>query len=407
MPVNITVNPEFGGEIYLPSIKKVLRSGQSVVLQDAVANNSDVQKALSKKIIIIAADPADHVAQVEYDELQLNPNERFRIKNLTNRNMSVQGLSDMLTPHGAIYISYDNLTSGFIGSLIRSGTVEITDLKGNYIVLNEGGGFKKVSPDTEEDEVELLEEVKQPKQAKEAVAIDLDGDDDDDDDAPRKISLKSQEQVLSQFKENKKKKNFIKDPYMPGSEDVIDPLFEEKQKGKVSVWNAESQQAEEGVDAYKAQANSKPIKAGKEKEEGLPSTGEVVVIPNKLSVKSKNDIAEVLSKKEAKTEEKPVKTAKKKSTKKKTTKKKSTSKKKRSVPKKDGIDEVVEKLTKKKPKQKISIKAVGSERPKTTAEEVDDSLILHNNESIFVDQEQDIARIRNHPLLKGQNRQNE
>lgn len=441
MPVKITINPEYGGDVYLPSIKKALRPGQSVTVEDSIVGNSDIQSSLAKKIILIG----DSVAPIEQevDQMQLSQNERFKIKNLSGRNLSINGIKEMLVPHGAIYVSYQDLTSGFVGTLIRSGFAEVTDMHGNFVVLNENGGFIKKAPHSEEDEIELPEEeeveeviVEKPKKTRKKTskkklskkAREVLDEDLVDESPTRKISLKTREEVLEQFEGKQDEMHFVDDPSPWSNDKIIDPLYEEKQKGKVQVWSGKKGEVAEGQDIYKANQRKLEEEFDEYEEDGIPTDGEAhTSLPKKkLSIKSKNDVADALNyipedavdidldEDEWEDEEEvvvPKKTSKKKSTKKKSTKKstkkaskkkptkkKTSKKKKRTVAKKDGIDEVVEKLTKKK---KISIKAVGSERPKATADEVDDSVILHSkSESLFVDQEQEKQRIRNHPILR-------
>jgi len=405
MPTKITVNDTYGGEVYLGSIKKVLKSGQSVIIDDAAAKSDEIKKLVSKKIIKVSSpDEPDQVT----DKFALSPNEKFRVKNLSGRMLSVQDIKEMLIPNGAIFIDYQTLLSGLIGVLIKSGMAEIFDMQGNQVVLDAALGFKKVLPGNEDDDVsdievesdeELSDEVDSLEEELEVSAegkikLGKDG----------KISLKSAADVKAQTGEIAEL--LTKDEF---GDAVIDPLL--KGNNKSYVWDAETQANKEG----------KPVFDFKDDKEVLPSDGSAVLLPNKkLSIKSKNDVADALNadkpkkatikessvEEDVEIEELPKKTVKKKTTKKKTTKKKTTKKGKkktstrRKVKQKEGIDKVVDKIRKKK----LSIKAVGQEQTEVPSEEVDDKVVLHSkNESFFVDQEQEDARIKQHPLLRNKN----
>lgn len=386
MPTKITVNESFGGEVYLSSIKKVLQSGQSVIVDDYAAQSDEIKSLISKNIIKTSSPDEPEAAPV--DKMTLSPNEKFKVKNLSGRNLSVQGISEMLIPNGAIFIDYQTLVSGFIGVLLRSELAEIFDMSGNKVVLDDHSGFKKVSKDSKK-EVEPAEKIEK-EEVKPDKKITLGSE--------NKISLKSASDVKSQSSNKGPLDDLAtKDEW---GDTIIDPLINQKQTSY--VWDAESQSSKEG----------KPVFDYKE-EDSIPDDGSAFVVPNKkLSIKSKNDVADALNNKKTKqasiknineedTEEEPVtkKTTKKK---KKTTRKKSKKKTstKRKVSPKDGIDKVVDKIKNKK----LSIKAVGKESKETPAEEVDDEVILHSkNESFFVDKTQETERIAKHPILRNRN----
>ena len=398
MPTKITVNESYGGEVYIGSIKKVLSAGQSVIIEDSAAQTDEIKKLVSKKIIKTSS--PDEPEQI-VDKMAISPTENFRVKNLTGRNLSIQGVKEMLVPNGAIFIDYQTLMSGFIGVLIKSGMAEIFDVNGNKIVLDDATGFKKVAPEAEK-ELELPNE------------IEVESDDDivemaEEDEITvekTKISLKSAADVKEQAAQDPKSELFTKDEF---GDTVIDPLL--KEKNTSYVWDAESQSNKEG----------KPVFNFEEEEGVLPDDGSAVIMPNKkLSIKSKNDVADALNankpkkasiKSSEEAEDSDKKTTKKKASKKKTTKKKTKKKttkkktsKRRKVAQKDSIDKVVDKIKKQTKNKKLSIKAVGQEKKEALADEVSDEVILHNkNESIFVDQQQESERINQHPILRNRN----
>ena len=426
MSVQITVNPDYVGEIYLPSIAQVLRVGTSVIVEDSIVSNNDIRKALEKKIIIVSS-PTDATSSPdsEFDPTALNPNEKFKIKDKTNRNFSVQGIAEMITPSGVIYIDYQTLVSGFIQVLLKKDMVSINDMNGIPVVLDPIKGFKKFI----EEEVVVAEE--EPEVVISS-AIEI-----VDETVPlvrNKISLKSAEdvkaatsiktenQVKTEIADHKKKHNMKKD-FM--NDDVIDPIADEA-KHTTYVWDAHKQEAEQGKPVFKTSDES-IVNAEVDREKVS------VIAPRKLSIKTKNDVLDAVNtrkKVSVKTsniveeveleevaeieEAKPVvkkkttkksskkKTAKKASTKKKTTKK--STKKKRTLAKKDGIDKVIANIQKKK---KLGIKAVGSKRTETKSDDVViDDIIIHNSENMFVDQIEEAARLAKHPILSNKMRRN-
>lgn len=401
MPTKITVNESYGGEVYIGSIKKVLSAGQSVIIEDSAAQTDEIKKLVSKKIIKISSpDEPDQVV----DKMAISPTENFRVKNLTGRNLSIQGVKEMLVPNGAIFIDYQTLMSGFIGVLIKSGMAEIFDVNGNKIVLDDATGFKKVAPEAEK-ELELPNEIE--VEAEDNIVEML--EEDEITIEKTKISLKSASDVKEQAAQNPKSELLTKDEF---GDTVIDPLL--KEKNTSYVWDAESQSNKEG----------KPVFNFEEEEGPLPDDGSAVIMPNKkLSIKSKNDVIDALNANKPKkasiksseeaeeAEDSDKKTAKKKTSKKKSTKKKTKKKttkkktsKRRKVAQKDSIDKVVDKIKKQTKNKKLSIKAVGQEKKEALADEVSDEVILHNkNESIFVDQQQESERINQHPILRNRN----
>lgn len=431
MPTKISVNASFGGEVYLSSIKKVLKAGQSVIVEDSAAQTDEIKKLVSKKIIQTSS--PDEPEQT-YDELALNPNEKFKVKNLSGRNLSVQGIREMMVPNGAIFIDYETLVSGFIGVLIKSGMAEISDVNGNKVILDETSGFKKVAPEKEVDlpEIEVeseddLEDVELEEVSADdikAVEKALEEVEPDPDitfptETSGKVSLKTAADVKSQTGKHEADELFTKDEF---GDTVIDPLLKDKQKKTSYVWDFEAKAAKEGKPVFEYEG-----------EDVIPDDGSALVMPNKkLSIKSKNDVADAMnanrpkqesikktaSEVEEAKEEKPVakkKTTKKKSTKKKTTKKKTKKKttkkktgkkttKKRKVAQKKGIDKVVEKIQKQS-KKKLSIKTVGQEKKEVPADQIsDDEVVIHNqNEGFFVDQTQEAERIAQHPILRNKN----
>lgn len=407
MPTKITVNASYGGEVYIGSIKKVLNSGQSVIVDDAAAQADDIKKLVSKKIVQISS--PDEPEQ-SHDKMALNPNEKFKVKNLSGRNLSVQGINEMMVPNGAIFINYETLLSGFIGVLIKSGMAEVSDVNGNKVVLDETNGFKKVSPEEEKEEevelpevaevqvedVELHDRALEPEEIKEAYEA--------------KISLKNAADVKAQTGNQEADELMTKDEF---GETVIDPLLKDKEDKTSYVWDFEAKSAKEGKPVFEYEGDNV-----------IPDDGSAFVMPNKkLSIKSKNDVADALNpnkpkrqsiKKTASDEEAPV--AKKKTTKKKTAKKKTTKKttkkktkkkgakktsQRRKVSQKNGIDKVVDKIKKKK----LSIKTVGQEKKEIPAENIaDDEVVIHSkDESVFVDQTQEAERIAKHPILRNRN----
>ena len=411
MPTKITVNASFGGEVYIGSIKKVLNAGQSVIVDDAAAQADDIKKLVSKKIVQISS--PDEPEQ-SYDKMALNPNEKFKVKNLSGRNLSVQGINEMMVPNGAIFIDYQTLLSGFIGVLVKSGMAEISDASGNQVVLDEANGFKKIPPASEE-EVELPEDEPESEIDSDVTSVEdaesSSEEEVDDTLTAGKISLKTVSDVKTQTGKQEADELMTKDEF---GETVIDPLLKDKDKKTSYVWDFESKSAKEGKPVFEY-----------ESEGSIPDDGSAFVMPNKkLSIKSKNDVADALNpnkpkrqsiKKTASDEEAPVakkKTTKKKTTKKKTAKKKTTKKKtkkkgakktaqRRKVSQKNGIDKVVDKIQKKK----LSIKAVGQEKKEIPAENIaDDEVVIHSkDESVFVDQTQEAERIAKHPILRNRN----
>lgn len=382
MPTKITINPDFAGEVYIPSVKKALRPGQFIIVEDSIAKSDDIAKLLSKKIIIVSS-PDEEPQSV--DEMALNKNEKFRVKNLTNRNLSVQGLKQMLTPNGAVYIDYNTLVSGFIGMLLKSNLAEITDMKGNRVVLDGVYGFKKAKQEEQpsEDKKILKETAISSKNNKET----------EKDTFKNKISIKSQEEVKYASNANKAPyENLItKDAF---GDFVIDPLLDKKHTSY--VWDAETQSARVG----------KPVFS--EIEEKIPSNGEAYIVPNKkISIKSKNDIENALSVEKASDERHEEEAIEEKMEKiaKKASKKKKGPKTKRKIEQKNSIDKVVAELKNNKKKtKKIGIKAIGTKKEEVSAKDINDNeVILHNKDSFFVDQEQEAERITKHPLFKRMN----
>jgi len=418
MPTKITVNASYGGEVYLSSIKKVLKAGQSVIVEDSAAGSDEIKKLISKKIIQVSS--PDEPEQT-YDKLALNPNEKFKVKNLSGRNLSVQGIKEMMVPNGAIFIDYETLLSGFIGVMIKSGMAEVSDVNGNQVVLDEASGFKKVAPEAEEVELPELEVGEEEAEIEDIEGVVEDvvlsekalSEEEVKELYDGKISLKTAADAKAQTGNQEADELMTKDEF---GDTVIDPLLKDKEKKTSYVWDFEAKSAKEGKPVFEYEG-----------EDSIPDDGSAFIMPNKkLSIKSKNDVADALNankpKKESikkaaseEVEEKPVakkkttkkktkkKTTKKKSTKKKTTKKKTKKKtsKKRKVSQKKGIDKVVDKIQKKK----LSIKAVGQEKQEVPAEQIgDDEVVIHNqNESFFVDQTQEAERIAKHPILRNKN----
>ena len=403
MPTKITVNDTFVGEVYIGSIKKVLSAGQSVIIEDSAAQTDEIKKLVSKKIIKTSSpDEPDQAI----DKMAISPTENFRVKNLTGRNLSIQGVREMLVPNGAIFIDYQTLVSGFIGVLIKSGIAEIFDVNGNQIVLDDATGFKKVAP--QEENLELPTEIEAEEDI-EVSSIESENVEEDKIELGKienKISLKSAADVKEQVDNDPKSELLTKDEF---GDTVIDPLLKEKHTSY--VWDAEAQENKKGKPVFDYDG---------EDDNHLPDDGSAVVMPNKkLSIKSKNDVVDALnpnspkkasikSSEETETSsDKPAKKSSKKKTKKKTTKKKTTKKKtskRRKVAQKDSIDKVVDKIKKQTKNKKLSIKAVGQEKKEALADEVSDEVILHNkNESIFVDQQQESERINQHPILRNRN----